>query len=60
MFLLITGRDIVPKYKYWRTEKLEHLLSELNWRIKHSSYGMSDIYFRNDIEDILIKREERL
>ena len=60
MFLLIMERDTVHKYKYWRTEKLEHLLSELNWRIKHSSYGMSDIYFRNDIEDILIKREERL
>lgn len=60
MFLLITGRDTVLKYKYWKTEKLEHLLSELNWRIKHTSHGMSDIYFRNDIEDILIKREERL
>ena len=60
MFLLITGRDTVPKYKYWRTEKLEHLLSELNWRIKHTSYGMSDIYFRNSIEDILTNRETRL
>ena len=60
MFLLIMERDTVPKYKYWRTEKLEHLLSELNWRIKHTSYGMNDIYFRNSIENILIKREERL
>ena len=60
MFLLITGRDTVHKYKYWRTEKLEHLLSELNWRIKHTSYGMSDIYFRNSIEDILTNRETRL
>ena len=60
MFLLITERDIVHKYKYWKTEKLEHLLSELNWRIKHTSYGMSDIYFRNSIEDILINRETRL
>ena len=50
----------MPKYKYWRTEKLEHLLSELNWRIKHTSYGMSDIYFRNSIEDILTNRETRL
>lgn len=60
MFLLITERGIVHKYKYWKTEKLEHLLSELNWRIKHTSYGMSDIYFRNSIEDILINRETRL
>ena len=49
----------MAKYKYWSTEKLENLLSELNWRIKHSSYGMSDIYFRDDIENILIEREER-
>ena len=60
MFLLITEKDTVHKYKYWKTEKLEHLLSELNWRIKHTSYGMSDIYFRNSIEDILINRETRL
>jgi len=47
----------MSKYKYWSTEKLLKLLKEINWRINNTSYGMSDIYFRNAIEDIINKRE---
>jgi hypothetical protein len=54
----IVGRDTMPKYKYWSTEKLQQLLEELDWRIEHTSYGVSDIQFRNDIEDILHESEE--
>lgn len=45
------------KYKYWSTEKLLNLLKELDYQIKYSSYGMSDIYFRESIENILYKRD---
>ena len=47
------------KYKYWTTEKLLNLLKELDYRIKYTSYGMSDIYFREEIEYILNNRMER-
>ena len=60
MSTLTVGRVIMPKYKYWSTEKLQQLLEELDWRIEHTSYGVSDIQFRNDIEYILHEREERL
>jgi len=44
------------KYKYWATGKLINLLKELDYQFKYSSFGMSDIYFRQSIEDILDKR----
>ena len=46
----------MSKYKYWSTEKLLRLLNEINWRIDHTSYGMSDINFRNAVESILYNR----
>ena len=46
----------MSKYKYWSTEKLLGLIKEINWRINNTSYGVSDIYFRNAIEDIINKR----
>jgi hypothetical protein len=46
----------MSKYKYWSTEKLLKLMQEINWRINNTSYGVSDIYFRNAIEDIINKR----
>ena len=46
----------MKKYKYWSTEKLLGLIKEINWRINNTSYGISDIYFRNAIEDIVNKR----
>ena len=53
------GYITMSKYKYWSTEKLEKLLKEMNWRIANTSYGMSDIYFRDTIENIIIGRENR-
>jgi len=47
------------KYKYWSTEKLLGLIKEINWRIDNTSYGVSDIYFRNAIEGILNRRGNR-
>ena len=48
----------INKYKYWITEKLEKLLKELSWRERNVAIGMSDIIFKNMIENILIKRGE--
>jgi hypothetical protein len=47
------------KYKYWSTEKLLGLVKEINWRINNTSYGMSDVYFRDAIETIINRRESR-
>ena len=47
------------KYKYWSTEKLLKLVKEINWRIKNTSYGISDIYFRNAIEAIIDRRTNK-
>jgi hypothetical protein len=47
------------KYKYWSTEKLLKLVKEINWRIANTSYGMSDVYFRDAIEDIVNRRTNR-
>lgn len=47
------------KYKYWSTEKLLKLVKEINWRIDNTSYGVSDIYFRDAIENILNRRVNR-
>lgn len=49
----------MSKYKYWSTEKLLGLIKEINWRINNTSYGISDIYFRNAIEDIVNRRVNR-
>jgi len=49
----------MKKYKYWSTEKLIGLVKEINWRINNTSYGMGDIYFRDAIEAIIIRRESR-
>ena len=46
------------KYKYWSSKKLLDLIKEIDWRIKYTSYGMSDIYFKNYIESILDNRGE--
>ena len=47
---------LMNRYKYWKTERLEALLKEMNWRIANTSYGMGDIYFKEGIEHILISR----
>jgi hypothetical protein len=47
---------MMSKDMYWSTEKLLRLLNEINWRIDHTSYGMSDINFRNAVESILYNR----
>ena len=44
------------KYKYYSNKKLSSLLKEIDWRIKYTSYGLSDIYFKNYIENILHNR----
>jgi len=44
------------KYKYMSTKKLLELIKELNWRIRHTSYGINDIYLCNLIENIIHKR----
>jgi hypothetical protein len=49
----------MPKYKYWKTEKLEKLLDELKLRSKYVNEGISDISFIHEIESILIERENR-
>ena len=49
----------MKKYKYWSTEKLLKLIKEINWRIDNTSYGVSDIYFRYAIEDIVNRRVNR-
>ena len=57
--LTLRGRTMMKKYKYWSTEKLLKLMQEINWRINNTSYGVSDIYFRNAIEDIVNRRVNR-
>ena len=40
-------------------DELLGLIKEINWRINNTSYGISDIYFRNAIEDIINGRVNR-
>ena len=49
----------MSKYKYWKTQKLEKLLDELKLRSKYVNEGISDISFIDEIESILIERENK-
>ena len=49
----------MSKYKYWKTQKLEKLLDELKLRSKCVNEGILDISFIDEIESILIERENK-
>lgn len=44
------------QYKYFSNKKLLNIIKAIDWRIKHTSYGMNDIYIKNYIEGILHNR----